>query len=92
MTHALEIDARKDENRKFSGGPLSSSLTHQLALIFRLSVSREEKGDELDPPTLLVDVPNIKQQRELTDCGVFAIAFAIYLALGDDVTKLSYHS
>ena len=66
--------------------------THQLALIYRLSVSREdEEGDELDLPTLFVDVPYIQQQRGLVDCGVFAIAFAVHLALGDDVTRLNFN-
>ena len=38
---------------KFSGGDLSSSLTHQLASIYRLLAEREdEDGDEIDPPNL----------------------------------------
>ena len=45
----------------------------------------------MDPPTLFVDVPYIQQQRRLVDCGVFAIAFAVHLALGDDVTRLNFN-
>ena len=38
---------------KFKGGDLSSSLTHQLALIYRLLAEREDvDGDEIDPPIL----------------------------------------
>ena len=36
------------DDSKFSGGQLSSTFTHQLALIYRLSVSMEDaEGDEL---------------------------------------------
>ena len=42
---------------KFLGGRLSSSLTHQLALSYRLLVKTEdEDGEEMDP-TLFIDVP-----------------------------------
>ena len=47
----------------------------------------DEEGDELNPPILYVDVPAVQQQRGVLDCGVFAIAFAVHLALGDDVTS-----
>ena len=76
----------------FSGVLLSSSLTHQLAL-YRLSVSREdEEGDKLDPPTLFVDMPYIQQQRGLVH-GLWcsAIAFAVHLVLGDNVTRLNFN-
>ena len=45
----------------------------------------------MDPSTLFVDVPYIQQQRGLVDGGVFAIAFAVHLALGDDVTRLNFN-
>ena len=76
---------------KFLGGSLSSSLTHQLALIYRLLVKTEdEDGDEIDTPTLLIDVPYAQQQNGDSDCGLFAIAFAVHLALGDDVAGLNF--
>ena len=46
---------------------------------------------ELHPPILFVDVPYIQQQRGLVDCGVFAIGFAVHLALGSNVTKLNFN-
>ena len=76
---------------KFSGGDMSSSLTHQLALIYKLLVSTEDEyGDAIDPPILCVELPNVQQQNGVTDCGLFAIAFAVHLALGDDVAKLNF--
>ena len=76
---------------KFKGGDLSSSLTHQLALIYRLLAEREdEDGDEIDPPILTVELPYVQQQKGITDCGLFAIAFAVHLAFGDDVSKLTF--
>jgi len=46
---------------RFMGGDLSSSLTHQLASIYRPLVIREEDGEEVDPH-LLVYVPPVQQQ------------------------------
>jgi len=38
---------------KFSGGELNSSLTHQLALIYKLLVSTDDEyGDTIDPTEL----------------------------------------
>ena len=73
---------------KFLGGRLSSSLTHQLALSYRLLVKTEdEDGEEMDP-TLFIDVPYA--QHGVSDCGLFAIAFAVHLALGDDAAGLNF--
>ena len=75
---------------KFLGGRLSSSLTHQLALSYRLLVKTEdEDGEEMDP-TLFIDVPYAQQQNGVSDCGLFAIAFAVHLALGDDAAGLNF--
>ena len=41
---------------KYSGGDLDSSLTHQLALIYRALITVEEDGEEVDPH-LVVHVP-----------------------------------
>ena len=32
----------------------------------------------------------VQQQKRGVDCGVFAIAFAVHLALGDDVASLKF--
>ena len=52
---------------------LSTSLCHQLALLYKLLVITED-GERVNPH-LVVDVPNIKQQHGTKDCGVFAIAY-----------------
>ena len=74
---------------KFSGGDLSSSLTHQLALIYRPLITKEEDGEEVDA-YLQVHIPPIQQQSGLADCGVFAIAFALHTALGHRVPDLEF--
>ena len=74
---------------RFSGGDLSSSLTHQLALIYRPLIVREEDGEEVDAH-LDVNIPPVQQQSGLADCGVFAIAFALHTALGHRVPHLEF--
>ncbi len=69
---------------RYDGGNLDSSLTRQLALVYRSLITAEEDGEEIDPH-LTVHIPPVQQQRGSSDCGVFAIAFAIHAALGDDV-------
>ena len=56
-------------------GELLPSLTHQLALIYRTMIEKED-----DDRVLYVSVPNIQQQTGADDCGLFAIAFAIHAA------------
>ena len=58
---------------------LSSSLTHQLASIYRPFVIREEDGEEVDP---LVYISPVQQQIVKDDCGAFGIAFAVHVLLG----------
>ena len=72
-------------------GCLSSSLTHQLALIFRLLVKTEDEDGWENGllSTLFKDVPYAQQQNNRSDCGLFAIAFAVHLAIGDDVVGLN---
>ena len=70
---------------RFTGGDLSSSLTHELASIYRPLVIREEDG-EVDPH-LVVYVPPVEQQIGKDDCEAFAIAFAVHLLLGEKLTK-----
>ena len=45
-------------------------------------------NDQLDP-ILTVKLPHVHQQKGITDWGLFAIAFAVHLAFGDDVSKLT---
>jgi len=71
------------------GGDLSSSLTYQLASIYRPLVIREEDGEEVDPH-LLVYVPPVQQQIGKDDCGAFAIAFAVHLLLGEKLEEVEF--
>ena len=73
----------------FSGGDLSSLLTHQLALVYRTLITVEEDGEEVDPH-LVVHIPPVQQQKGTTDCGLYAIAFAVHAAFGDDVMNLEF--
>ena len=77
-------------NSRFKGGDLSSSLTHQLASIYRPLAIHEEDGVEVIPPQLVVHVPPVQQQSGINDCGVFAIAFAVYLLLGDKLEEAEF--
>ena len=63
---------------KYSG-KLHPSLIHQLARIYR-SLQTDEDGDLM----LQINVPTVQQQFGSCDCGLFAIAFALHLAMGDD--------
>ena len=74
---------------KFNGGHLSTSLTHQLALVYRTLITVEEDGEEVDPH-LVVHIPPVQQQKGSADCGLYAIAFAVHAACGDDVMNLEF--
>ena len=74
---------------RFKGGGLSSSLTHQLASLYRPLVTLEEDGVEVDPH-LVVYVPPVQQQSGTNDCGAFAIAFAVHLLLGDKLEAAEF--
>ena len=63
-------------------------ISHQLALVYRALITVEEDGEEVDPH-LVVHVPPVQQQKGSSDRGVYAIAFAVHAALGDDVSTLS---
>ncbi len=69
---------------------LSTLLTHQLSSLYKLKIENDEDGDESNPATLTVEVPYVQQQKGYTDCGLFAIAFAVHLALEDEVTTLNF--
>lgn len=70
---------------KFVGGNLSPSLTRQLALLYRTWSEENERG-----VVLSVVVPNVQQQFGVNDCGLFAIAFAVHAALGQNVENLEF--
>ena len=55
---------------KHLGGHLSSSLTHLLALIYRLLAKTEDEDGEKMDPTLFIDVPYAQQQNGVSDCGL----------------------
>ena len=46
-------------------------------------------GNDQLTPILTVKLPHVHQQKGITDWGLFAIAFAVHLAFGDDVSKLT---
>ena len=48
--------------------------------------SNENGEDECGP----IELAYVQQQRGDVDCGVFAIAFAAHLVLGDDVASLKF--
>ena len=45
---------------------------------------------DIDPPILTVEIPYVQQQKGIADCGLFAVAFAVHLAFGDDVSRLTF--
>ena len=57
---------------------MSSSLTHQLSSIYWTLVIDEEDGEE------------VQQQSGENDCGVFAIAFALHVLLGDKLETVEF--
>lgn len=79
-------------NSKEAGFQLNTSLSHQLALIYRLAVEDDSKDDHdgNDPINLFVQTPYVQQQRGGSDCGLFAIAFAVHLAFGDNLSTLQF--
>ena len=70
-------------------GALQLSLQKQLALIYRSLIIQEEDGEEVDPQ-IPVRVPTVQPQRGTNDCGIFAIAFALHAAIGDDFEAISF--
>ena len=47
-------------------------------------------GEEKEPE-LVVSVPHVQQQQGNTDCGLFAIAFILHVALGDDLESIIFN-
>ena len=71
---------------RFIGG---LSLERQVAMIYRSLVIQEEDGDEVDPH-ILVHIPAVPQQSGKTDCGVFAVAFALHCLVGDNLADIEF--
>ena len=57
--------------------------------MYRPLVITEEDGEEVDPH-LVVHVPPVQQQNGASDCGVFAIAFAVHKLLGDNLKEIEF--
>ena len=55
-----------------------------------LAEREDEDGDDIDPPILTVEIPYVQQQKGIADCRLFAVAFAVHLAFGDDVSRLTF--
>ncbi len=67
---------------------LTPSFTHQLAQIYRKYLdSQEDTGCE----TLLsLRIPRVQQQSGGSDCGIYAIAFAVHLLRGDNIEDIDF--
>ena len=61
-------------------------LTHQLAAVYKLRASTLDDGLQL-----MVNVPTVQWQKDGTDYGVFAIAFAYHAARGDDPSRITFN-
>ena len=75
----------------FSKGEFEHALQERLAVIYNRFINFvNDSGDEVDP-TLIVATLGVQQQKGIDDCGLFAIAFALHLALGHhDVAKIVF--
>lgn len=61
---------------------IAPELQKQLAALY---------GHLADEKELRVYIPQVQLQKGTTDCGCFAVAFAVSLLFGDDPTSLLYH-
>ena len=68
-------------------GKLSTDLSHQLALLYKLKSSFG--GNRT--PVLPVNIPSFPQQEDSEDCGVFAIAYAYHAARNDDINTIFFN-
>ena len=67
-------------------GNLNAGLSEQLASMYRLAVEDEEDEETV----LMVHVPYVQQQIGGKDCGVFAVAFALHLSLGQELADIRF--
>lgn len=63
-------------------GDLVPSLTHQLARMYRGYVQLEDEDGE-GMAELCISIPQVQQQLGGYDCGLFAVAFALHIAMND---------
>ena len=68
-------------------GKLSTDLSHQLALLYKLKSSFGGNGT----PVLPVNIPSIPQQEGSKDCGTFAIAYTYHAARNDDINTIFFN-
>ncbi len=74
---------------KLRRGELSSTLTHQLCLIYRTLIQVEIDSSK-HSGHIIVKFPYTQKQRGGSDCGVFAIAFALHAAMGQNISLLEF--
>ena len=70
-------------------GHMNSSLTHQLAQIYRAHIDSQE--DDGDVTFLSVHIPRVQQQSGGSDCGLFAIAFAVHILGGNNIEDIEFN-
>ena len=70
-------------------GHMNSSLTHQLAQIYRAHIDSQE--DDGDVTFLSVHIPRVQQQSSGSDCGLFAIAFAVHILRGNNIEDIEFN-
>jgi hypothetical protein len=74
----------------FVGKALSKPLTHQLTCLYKLKIQNDKDEHNHSSNTLRVEVPYVQQQEGITDCGLFAIAYAYHSAKGNEVASLNF--
>ena len=75
---------------KFKGSHLTSSLTHQLCQIYKALI-QINKGEEESAGKLVVNVTQVQQQSGSSDCGIFAIAYALHNVLGHSLAETKFN-
>lgn len=85
--HAHWVTTFSDGNEIFlfdslTRDDLPSTLEEQIAAVCASFCSKDG--------LLTITKVGVQQQKGMTDCGLFAIAFAYHSAQGDDVAKLEF--
>ena len=77
----------------FPGFQIDPHLSQQLGVIYQLAALEEDNDSEeqdFQNLALHVELPYVQQQVRVNDSGLFAIAFAVHLARGEDLTTPKY--
>ncbi|XP_062517821.1 uncharacterized protein LOC134193051 isoform X2 [Corticium candelabrum] len=77
----------------FPGFQIDPHLSQQLGVIYQLAALEEDSDSEeqdFQNLSLHVELPYVQQQVRVNDSGLFAIAFAVHLARGEDLTTAKY--